>query len=222
LMSITSTVLAIFASRCGDKTRKSQKARDVFALLSLSLSLSLSCRTKHPVLSRAADAQGKGGMVPEFGGTVRLQGFGIGDFIRGLTERTKGASKNYQAPWTSSLQVELVGQDNQNVDVDIPFDTTLETLALTTSTAHKEENAKEKSTAEGDDLLLLAPKAQLVFGSRSQCRESALVPFAVPVMADRPFAEMIKRHPLRLVRRRSSGSRCDDVVARSSYQPLQQ
>lgn len=36
MMSITSTVLAIFASRCGDKTRKSQKARDVFALLSLS------------------------------------------------------------------------------------------------------------------------------------------------------------------------------------------
>jgi hypothetical protein len=69
-------------------------------------------------------------MVPEFGGTVQLQGFGIGDFIRGLTERTKGASNDYQAPWTSSLQVELVGQDNQNVDVDIPFDTTLESLAL--------------------------------------------------------------------------------------------
>lgn len=127
-----------------------------------------------------------------------------------------------KAPWTSSLELELVGQDNQDVDVDIPFVATLESLALTTSTAHKEENAKEKSTAEGDDLLLLAPKAQLVFGGRSRCRKSALVPFAVPVMADRPFAEMIKRHPLRLVRRRSSGSRCDDVVARSSYQPLQQ
>lgn len=114
----------------------------------------------------------QGGMVPEFGGTVQLQGFGIGDFIRGLAERTKGASNDYQAPWTSSLQVELVG----HVDVDIPFDATLESLALTTSTAHKEEKAKEKSTAEGDDPLFLAPKLRCPRGptSSSRIRTSAL------------------------------------------------
>jgi hypothetical protein len=115
-------------------------------------------------------------MVPEFGGTVQLQGFGIGDFIRCLAERTKGVSNDYQAPWTSSLQVDLVGQDNQNVDVDIPFDATLESLALTTSTAHKEEKAKEKSTAEGDDPLFLAPKLRCPRGptSSSRIRTSAL------------------------------------------------
>lgn len=34
-----------------------------------------------------------------------------------------------KAPWTSSLELELVGQDNQDVDVDIPFVATLELLA---------------------------------------------------------------------------------------------
>lgn len=112
-MSITSTVLAIFASRCGDKTRKSQKARDVFP------SLSLSCRTKHPVLSRAADAQGKG---------VQCNCKVLESVISSDVWRTKRTPT--KAPWTSSLEVELVGQDNQNVDVDIPFVATLESLAL--------------------------------------------------------------------------------------------
>lgn len=67
-------------------------------------------------------------MVPEFGGTVRLQGFGIGDFDEGLAN--EGGIERYQAPWTSSLEVELVGQDKQDVDVDIPFVATLESLAL--------------------------------------------------------------------------------------------
>lgn len=70
--------LAIFASRCGDKTRKSQKAkvrqgrtRSAVGMFFPS-SLSRSGRTKHPVLSRAADAGRNGSRVRGYSAIARF------------------------------------------------------------------------------------------------------------------------------------------------------